>query len=422
MLSEYRIEDCRNRKNKSLICNYLLSGCKESFRLGLELEHFIIDKKTGNSVDYYGEYGIEKILELIKSEFDESVVSNGHLIGLSNSDYFISLEPSAQLEISIREQSDLKEIERIYADFIRVIKPVIDPMGYEIINMGYHPASKIDELSLLPKDRYQYMYQHFEKTGCCGKNMMKGTAATQVSIDYHDEADFVKKYKAALLLGPILAFITDNAPVFEGTIYSQNMLRQYIWRNVDRARTDIKPDFKQFGFSEYADFVYHAPQIIYKNGNEIRYTDEPACVIYQNKQIDNEDIELILSMVFPDVRVKRYIEIRVADSMPFNYVLAYVAFIKGLFWDTAELEGLTDKLQYSNADDVNEAKAVLSKQGYHAMVYGRDVNEIIKDMMCIAKSHLENKEIKYLELLLKLIENKTTLAQIYKEGNNTNES
>ncbi len=397
------------------LIKHFQSGNKKDFKLGLELEHFIVDKKTKKTIDYYGDMGVEKVLQLIRPAFDKVEISNNHIIGLANSDYYISLEPAAQFEVSIVRQENIKDIRRIYNDFLELINPVLEEMGYELFTLGYHPVSKIDDLSILPKDRYKHMYSHFQSSGKMGKNMMKGTASTQVSIDYKDEKDFIIKYRATVLLSPILGLITDNAPVFEGVFYHKNMLRQDIWRNVDKARTDFIFDLNNFGFKDYANFIYNVPLVNIPSDGKIEYTHKTPKELYINKEIKKEDIDLIMSMVFPDVRLKTYIEIRVADSIPFEYVQSYLALIKGIFIDSDSLDLLIGKLDYKDFSDIEEAKSNLSNFGFLANVYGKDVPSIIKEMISLAKIKLNKEEQDLLNPLIDLVNNQKTLSQIYKE-------
>ncbi len=402
------------------LIDYFESGCKketESY-LGLELEHIITDKGTNLSVDYYGEYGVEKILEEMRPFFEDAVLSNGHLIGLESKDINISLEPGAQLEISISKQLYIKNIEKIYAKFLAVITPILDRWNYQLTYLGYHPRSKAEDRKLLPKDRYKYMDFHFQTAGTCGKNMMRGTAATQISIDYKDEKDFVFKYQAACILGPVFSLMTDNSPVFEGEIYPNHMLRQYIWKNVDLERPMLVPALldRNFGFEEYAKFVYQIPQIIMiDEKNQVRYTRETAQEIYREKSLEEKDMELVLSMVFPDARLKTFLEIRVADSMPFPYVLSYAAFIKGLFRDTTQLKKLLRSFKIESVYDIEQAKVILSRQGYDGIIYGRKVTGIMQDCFQLAEDTLHPSEAGYLTELKELTEQRRTLAEIYKE-------
>lgn len=402
------------------IVEYFRSGCKTDSKsyLGLELEHFIVDKETGKNIDYYGEGGIEEILKGISPFFDETAMSNGHVIGLNSRNIKITLEPGAQIEISIKQQKKLADTAKIYDAFIFMIEPVLAARNYEMVTLGYLPRSKVDEISLIPKDRYKYMDVYFRKSGICGRNMMRGTAATQVSIDYGSEKEFMIKYRAASILAPVLSLISDNSPVFEGGLYEKNLLRQYIWENVDYDRPMTVPslDDPYFGFRQYAGFVYGVPQIISAEaGSDISGKDKYLPKnLYAGRKIEKTDIETILSMVFPDVRLKTYIEIRVADSMPIEYVISYMALIKGLFMDTGRLESLIALLGQVKVADIVDARKELIKNGFDGIIYGRDVKTIIRKIYNLAESQLADEELGYLGTLRDMIYDNKNLALIYK--------
>ena len=168
----------RNRNN---IIQYLNKGCKPEgteLHFGVELEHFVVKKDTKEAVSYYGENGIEHILLRLQSLYEESSYSEGHLIALARNEIAISLEPAAQLEISIAPQTDTDRIMEIYQQFVSEITPILREYDYEMITTGYQPASKVEDLELIPKKRYQFMDRYVEKIGPYGRQMMRGTAAT----------------------------------------------------------------------------------------------------------------------------------------------------------------------------------------------------------------------------------------------------
>lgn len=406
--------------NINKLVDYFQKGCKVESNnyLGLELEHIIVDKSTCNSVGYFGERGVEKILLQLRPYFDDIVMSNGHLIGLERKEMLISLEPGGQIEISIKQQKQIKDIERIYSEFTGLLNPILNQWNYGLLNLGYHPKSRVDDISILPKDRYKYMDLHFKTSGTRGKHMMRGTAATQISIDYKDEQDFVIKFKAAYLLGPLFALITDNAPIFEGKIYDKYLLRQHIWENVDPARTNLLPYLNKinFGFQDYAQFIYDVPLIItYDENNQFGYTKKSSNELFIGKEMEDKDVELALSMVFPDARLKQYIEIRMADSMPIQYVLSYAALIKGLFKDSNALDNLIHQFHVKDFYDVERAKKALMIDGFNAIIYGMDVNVILEKMFTLAQSMLEDDEADYLTELMELAYSRKSLAIISKE-------
>ncbi len=404
-------------KNKNQIVEYMKNGCKQDSNsyLGLELEHFIVKKDTKEAVSFYEEKGVEHILKIISNHFDEKIISNGHLIGLNSPNIAISLEPGAQFEISIKQQNKIQNIESIYRDFVQMLDPILEELNYEMVYLGYQPKTKVDDIMILPKERYHYMDMHFKTSGTCGKNMMRGTAATQVSIDYKNEEEFVIKYRAGNILGPILAMITDNCPVFEGELYHGNMLRQYIWENVDSERTGTVPSLfdPNFGFEEYAEYISHVPQIVHEDRYHIMsYTQATSEELFQDRELNKQEIEQILSMVFPDVRAKQYIEIRVADSMPLEYVLSYLSLVKGLFADVKRLEKFLDKLNCQDIHDIRNGKMELSQKGYEGMIYNMPVATILEEMLEMAYDNLEAEESQYLLPLKKLANNRRTVKEI----------
>lgn len=201
--------------NINVLTNYIADGSKgcNSNAVGVELEHFVIDK-NGDCVPYIN--GVENIIEQLAQNFPKHVYSEGFLIGLSCDKYNITLEPGAQIEISIKPTENICEIENIYGEFLSVINPILDKYSYRLTTLGYMPKNKAKDISLIPKKRYEYMNKYFKSVGTRGINMMRGTASAQVSIDFADEKDCVQKFKKANIISPILSLICDNAPVFEG--------------------------------------------------------------------------------------------------------------------------------------------------------------------------------------------------------------
>jgi glutamate--cysteine ligase len=265
----------------------------------------------------------------------------------------LTLEPAAQLEVSFDAQRDIREIEREYDSFCEEVNEVIHPMGLELATYGYHPASRIDELELIPKTRYMQMAEYLPTKGRYALNMMKGTASVQVSIDYTCEEDFKRKFRLANCLSPFFYFITDNSPYFEGKPVDRHMLRARIWDEVDPDRSGIIAGALDlpFGYRDYAAAIYAKPSVVTHRNGELQYTKEILLnELFRNGVMSQEDIDYAMGMFFPDVRVRHYIEIRMADSLPKQYMLAYTALVKGLFYNQANTDkylsifsGITNK-------------------------------------------------------------------------------
>lgn len=407
------------KENQNLLIKYFKNGikCECVENLGVEIEHFIVQAKNQESVSYYGAQGIAEILEELSPHYPKRFEKEGNLIGLYNEDYSISLEPAGQFEVSINPKARIEQIITIYEAFLELIGPILRRMNYQLITLGYQPKSKVQDLKLIPKKRYQYMDHYFETSGTGGIHMMRGTAATQVAIDYSSESDFVKKYRVAYTLMPLLALLTDNSPIYDGKPYEGRMLRSHIWDHVDEKRTGIIPGlFKpDFGFQDYAQYLMNLPLIFVPRGELAVYTgDSTTAQIWDNECITPADIDHIMSMTFLDVRLKNYIEIRFADSMPFPYVLGYLAFIKGIFYNERNLD---DILTQCTPDEsrILSAKESLIKDGFNGTAYDQNAASLLEDLFSRAEAQLDPQEQINLQPLKELINNKRTLAKDYYE-------
>lgn len=407
------------KSNKDLLIQHFKDGikCICIEKLGVEIEHFIVERKSYESISYYGEHGIGSILEELASHYPYRFEQEGHLIGLYNDDYSISLEPAGQFEVSINPRERIASITVIYQDFLELIAPILQRYDYELITLGYQPKSKVKDLKLIPKKRYQYMNHYFETTGTGGIHMMRGTAATQVAIDYSSEEDFVRKFRAAYTMMPLFSLLTDNSPVYEGEPYQGRMLRSDIWDNVDIKRTGIIPGLfdDDFGFESYAEYLMQLPLIFIPKGDLAVYTGESTTAqIWENEKISEGDMEHILSMTFLDVRLKNYIEIRFADSMPLIYVLGYLALIKGIFYSDENLNIILEQLK-PDEQKIRKAKTSLAKDGFEGIAYGYHAAELLQDITERAEAQLDPQEQALLAPIKEIIKNRRTLANKYYE-------
>lgn len=384
-------------KNIAALVEYFAFGCKKEQLLGVELEHFVIDKKTRFSLPY--ENGVEEILRRLQPLYGTPVYSQGRIIGIAHADSDISLEPAAQLEISIYPTPCIDKIKNTYDEFLAKISPILDEKNCELFYAGYHPKSKASELALIPKQRYEFMQNYFNSTGTHGEHMMKGTAAVQISIDYEDESDFSKKFRVANILCPLFSFICDNTKIFEGEPFRGRMARAHIWNNVDLCRSMLVQNAcdGNFGFHDYAKYIYEMPPIFILQENEAVYTgNKPNSEIFTKRKLTQNDIEHITSMAFPDVRLKNLIEIRVADSMPIIETLAFTALIKGIFYNKTNLNKIFDETIKIKNKDVSEAKTSLIMYGADAKIYKKPVKFWLEKLLQMAQSGLNEKEKAFL--------------------------
>ena len=399
--------------NGQIIVDYLQGGCKggDMGTVGVEVEHFLYDEDD-ELVPYeekHGRTGVRDILEKLLEFYPHAMrTQDGDLMGCSRASASITIEPSAQLEISIAPMASVAEVEREYRNFLFRVGQIIDPLGYKLIALGYDPHMKAADKPLIPKPRYHYMNDYFAAIpGMHAERMRRGSCSLQVSLDYADEADAVRKLRIATLLGPVFSYLADNVPVFEGEPNATPLRRLKVWREVDPARCGVIPGLFEagFGFAKYADYLLSTPPIFITRPDVHTTGALTAREAYADAPMRTEDVEHLLGMFWNDVRLKRYVEIRQADSLPLEPGLGYVALIKGLFYSETNLEILEHALG-ARADgtwpyveqDVEDAIDAIVADGFEAQVYGRSVTAWADLLFRLAPDGLGT-EVGYLEAL-----------------------
>lgn len=377
--------------------------------MGMEYEHFLVDAATMRSYDYFEPDGQGDLLtRLSENGWDIFLEEDGFILGLIKDGHTITLEPGGQVEISLSPFSEISEIVRAYES---VIGQIIDQMkpNQRLASIGYHPLSKIDSLTLLPKKRYGLMYDYFKDNGVYCHNMMKGTSATQVSIDYSDETDFIKKFRVANYLAPVLAALFDAAPIFEGALTEGRNMRARIWAETDIKRSKLIPGSltETFDFRAYAAYLLSlSPILIYSEGALIKAPNQPLEALLPLYPFTETELEHHTSMVFPDVRLKKFIEIRMPDAMPYPYSLAVTAVIKGLFYNAENLEKYyKQSLEIQDSWVIKQNKCLI--KGMESFELDALKASILNDVLTV----LTVEERTYLEPFAEIIHQEGSMAQ-----------
>lgn len=395
------------------IIDYIRSGEKEEkdYAIGFEIENFIVDKDN-KAVTYWDEGGVKDILlDLIDMGY-EGVYVDDVLLGAKKGKTAISLEPGSQFELSIQKAWHIKDLEDEYKLRIKEIEEVLTKRGYKFLQRGYHVKTKIDEIKILPKKRYDLMYDYFTESGTMGHNMMKGTCASQSSIDYKSEEDFRRKMRVYNALSPVFYAIFENANIFEGKLYEENGLRMKIWKNTDPERCSlIKEAFNDdFSYADYADYIINRACIFIEKGGEDIYTGHSKVKDIDGiDQADRKLIEHVLSMFFPDTRVKRYIEIRMMDSVQIEYLLGLVALIKSISYQN--LDAVYDMIKDVSYEDALEALDSFTSLGIRAKLGQRSFIDIAKELISLAKNSL-GEEAYYLDALEGVINSDKSIREV----------
>lgn len=400
------------KKQKDAMVSYFRAGCKPEGKLtlGLEVEHFLTH--TNGAPASFAE--VQAVLAALCAPGDTPLVQDGETVGLQSEGWLLTLEPAAQLEISIPPQADVGALMAVYEAFAAQLRKAAAPLGLRVWNLGYHPACLAQQLPLIPKKRYEIMDRYLQKRGRHGVQMMRGTASTQISIDYFSEQDFVRKYRAACLLAPLFALLTDNAPVYEGQNNRSASVRTAIWNDVDADRCGVPPMLMDadFGFASYAEYVLQKPLVVSRRGPRTEGVGRKSAFEVYPSGLDRAEIEQVLSMFFFDVRLKNYLEIRVADSMPAAYIAGYAEIVKAIFSSRAAQENVLRHYAGATVASIEAAKLGICCHGYQAQVYGRPVAEEIAWLLAQAKSRITTSGARRrLEPLAALAANKKTLRE-----------
>lgn len=378
--------------------------------LGVEIEHFILERDTQAAVAYSGEKGVREILSRLMERYPEAEeLPDDDFFGFRVPDFTITLEPAAQLEISIAPMESVAEIERIYSGFLEKLKDVLSAFGYTAVNTGCQPVSRVESLEMIPKRRYDLMNAHFRQFGTGGMEMMRGSASLQVSVDYRSEQDFRRKIQAAYFYGPVLKLLCDNAACFQGEVLRSFLKRTDIWRRVDPSRCGILPNVfsETYGYGDYADFLGAMPPIFLKQDKHILPTgSRTVAELYDGKEMRAEEITHILSMAFPDVRLKQFLELRFADSVPLPFIPAYCALLKGLLYAEEGLAFAARQIRRNHITEreVWQAETALMEQGWRADVYGQPVRQLAEALLELAGRSLSQDEREFLNAFLPVTE------------------
>lgn len=397
------------------IVDFIKSGEKDEkdFKVGFEVEHFVVDKNSLETVRYEGENGIRKSLEELKDLGYEGIYEGEYIMGLHKDGASISIEPAAQFEISLDSQNSVDKLFETYKNTMAEIIPIFDKKGQLLVEVGYQVKDKIADIPRIPKERYKFMYEYFEKyAGPMAHNMMKGSASLQVAIDYSDEDDFRKKYFLANALSPFFYSIFDNAYIFEGEVYENHNIRQSIWENCDKDRTGIYPfSFdNDLSYEKYAKKILATPSIFIKKDGKDIATNEKTFEEIFDEDMSDEMVFHALSIVFPDVRVKKYIEIRMPDNMPFPYNFAAVSLIKNIFYDKEVLDYAYNLLAGFTYQKARDLKKITVLRGIQVMYEDKKIYEWMLEIIGQIKE-----DRKYIDPLKDLLEEQKTPRDIYEE-------
>ncbi|MGR3757305.1 MAG: glutamate--cysteine ligase [Tranquillimonas sp.] len=384
------------------LAEYLEAGCKPAseWRIGTEHEKFGYCRDTLEPLPYDGPRSIRAMLEGLRDRYDwQPVEESGRLIGLQKAGANISLEPGGQLELSGAPLETIHQTCDEVNEHLAQVKDVADGIGAGFIGLGAAPHWTHEDMPLMPKGRYKLMDGYMQRVGTHGTQMMRRTCTVQVNLDFGSEADMVRKFRVALALQPVATALFANSPFFEGRLNGHKSWRSRIWRGLDPARTGMLPFVFEdgMGFERYVEYALDVPMyFVYRDG---RYLDAlgqsfrdflrgelPALPGEKPTLSDWADH---LTTLFPEVRIKRFMEMRGADGGPWRRLCALPAFWVGLCYDGAALDAAWDLAKGWDAETRDALRVAASVSGLQAEVGGLKMLDLAREAVAIAEAGLK---------------------------------
>ena len=372
---------------------------RSRWRIGTEAEKCGI-YTDGSPVPYLGERGVAAVLsDLVKRHgwFEEREHEEGDVIALRRGDASVTLEPGAQLELSGAPLATIHETCGEFRAHMRELSDISEKLGIVWLGLGFHPLARNEDLAFVPKLRYGVMQKYLPTRGKNGLDMMLRTCTVQANLDYASEEDAIRKLRVSLRLQPIVTAMFANSPFVEGKITGERSHRASVWLDVDNDRAGLLGfawDEAPMGYRRYIEWALDVPMFLVKRDGKIVHNTGQTfrrflAEGWQGVRATKEDWVTHVNSLFPEVRLKRTLEMRGADSLPTDLVCALPALWKGLLYEDhalASAEALASKIRL---EDAEAARPEIADRALRAKLGPREVGEWASDLLRIASGGLE---------------------------------
>ena len=389
-------------ENRQQLIEYLESGCKpkSEWRLGTEHEKFGFTTHDLRPLPYEGRSSIHAMLQGLADQFDwKPVYEQGKLIALlDDKGASVTLEPGGQLELSGALLDNVHQTcDEVYTH-LKQVKTIAEPLGIAFLGMGFQPKWERKDTQWMPKGRYRIMREYMAKRGKLGVDMMARTCTVQVNLDFASEADMVRKFQVSLALQPVATALFANSPFVDGKPCGYVSYRSHVWEDTDPDRTGMLPFVfdSSMGFERYVDymldvpmyFVYRDSEYIDASGQSFRDFLNGTLPALPGEKPGIKDWEDHLTTAFPEVRLKRYMEMRGADGGPWRKLCALPALWAGLLYDDAVLAAAWDLVRDWSMEERLMLRADAPRLGLKAKIRGRSMQSIALEVLEMASSGL----------------------------------
>ena len=392
-------------ESKADLVDYLAAGEKpaNAFRIGTEHEKFAFHRDDLRPLDYEGSGGIRWLLERLAERFGWRLIREGERpIALERDGASVTLEPGGQFELSGAPLATLHDTCREAYGHLAEVKAITEPAGVGMLGIGFNPKWPRAEIPRMPKGRYGLMTAYMPTRGALGLDMMYRTATIQVNLDFADEADMVKKFRVGLALQPIATALFANSPFTDGKPNGFSSYRSHTWTDTDPDRAGMLPFVFEdgFGYERYVDYMLDVPMYFVHRGTD--YLDAtgqsfrafmdgrlPALPGARPTMADWVDH---LTTAFPEVRLKRFLEMRGADGGPWGMICALPAFWVGLLYDGPTLDAAWDLCRDWTLEEMAGLRAEVPRQGLAARLRNRTVRAIAAEAVALAEAGLRARD------------------------------
>ncbi len=395
-------------ESRAQLAEFLEAGCKprETWRIGTEHEKFGYRLADRKPLPYEGACSVRAMLEGLRDQFGwRAVMEGSNIIGLTKAGANVSLEPGGQLELSGAPLVSIHETCEEVNQHLAEVRAVAQEIGAGFIGLGATPDWTRAEMPVMPKGRYEIMRAYMPKVGAHGLDMMFRTCTVQVNLDFASEADMAMKLRVGVALQPIATALFASSPFTDGEPNGWMSWRARIWRDVDPARSGMTPFIFEdgFGFERYVDYMLDVPMyFVYREGKYIDASGQsfrdflagrlPALPGEKPTLSDWADH---LTTIFPEARLKKYIEMRGADGGPWRRICALPAFWVGLLYDDAALAAAWDVAKGWSVEQREALREDAARRGLRAEIGGRSLADVARDLLDIAAQGLRARALSH---------------------------
>jgi glutamate--cysteine ligase len=375
---------------------------RSTWRIGTEHEKFAFYKDTLAPVPYDGERGIGALLNGLAENYGwQRVMEAGNVIALKQGMASITLEPGGQFELSGAPLEHLHQSCSETGDHLAQLRDVAGKLGIAFLGVGFSPIWSLEETPTMPKGRYKIMRDYMAKVGRLGRQMMFRSCTVQTNLDFASESDMVKKFRVGIALQPIVTALFAASPFAEGRLNGFLSYRGHIWTDTDPDRTGMLPFVFEdgMGFERYAAYALDVPMyFVYRDGKYIDCAGQSFRAFMDGKmpmlpgeRPTDKDWEDHLTTIFPEVRLKTYLEMRGADAGPWSRLCALPAFWAGIYYCDAALEAAWSLVRSWSAEDREALRRAVPVLGLKAPIRGVKAGDIAQAALAIARQGLKSR-------------------------------